>query len=119
RRSIRSARASGARTTHFARRPHVDHIDKNEKLLAMPPLAVDAEAGLIRFAAAVQETGARPARRSMSAFLVARPVKWLAAAAGIVIVATTLTPSGLADSILPIFLAQPFPALTRTPTDLH
>jgi hypothetical protein len=97
----------------------VDDIDRNEKLLAMPPLPVDAEAGLTRFAAAVQRTRAQPARRAMPAFLSARPAKWLAAAAGIVIVATTLTMSGVADSILQIFEAKQFAAVTVTPTDLQ
>ena len=97
----------------------MDDVDKNEKLLAMPPLAVDTEAGLARFASAVQRTGARPGRRSMPALLLARPAKWLAAAAGIVIVATTLTLSGVADSILQIFEAKQFAAVTVTPTDLQ
>src|SRR5438094_750123 len=118
RRSIKWARACGARTTHFARRPHVDNIDSNEKLLAMPPLAVDADEGLARLASTIERTGARPAARAMPAFLYARQAKWLAAAAGVVIVATTLTMTGVADSILQIFEAKQVAAVTITPTDI-
>jgi hypothetical protein len=97
----------------------VDNIDSNEKLLAMPPLAVDTEKGLARFAATVERTDAQPARRAMPAFAVARPAKWLAAAAGIVIVATTLTMTGLADTILQIFETKQFAAVSVTTTDLQ
>jgi hypothetical protein len=97
----------------------VDNIDSNEKLLAMPPLAVDTEEGLARFAATVQRTDARPARRAMPTFAFARPAKWLAAAAGIVIVATTLTMTGLADTILQIFETKQFAAVSVTTTDLQ
>lgn len=97
----------------------MDHIDSNEKLLAMPPLAVDADRGLARFAAAVQRTDATPGDRATPAFLAARPAKWLAAAAAVVIVATTLTMTGVADSILQIFEAKQFAAVTVTPVDLQ
>jgi len=97
----------------------VDNIDSNEKLLAMPPLAVDTEKGLARFAAALERTSARPARRALPAFAFARPAKWLAAAAGIVIVATTLTMTGLADTILQIFETKQFAAVSVTTTDLQ
>jgi hypothetical protein len=97
----------------------VDNIDSNEKLLAMPPLAVDTEQGLTRFAATVRNTDARPARSGVPALLFARPAKWLAAAAGIVIVATTLTMTGVADSILQIFEAKQFAAVTVTTTDMQ
>jgi hypothetical protein len=97
----------------------VDNIDSNEKLLAMPPLAVDTEAGLARFAATAQRTNVRPARRAMPAFLFATPAKWLAAAAAIVVVATTLAMTGVADSILQIFETKQFAAVTVTPTDLQ
>src|SRR5260221_6191765 len=119
RRSIKSARACGARTTHFARRHHVATIDSNAKLLAMPTLAVDADEGLARFTSTIQRTAARPATRAMPAFLYARQAKWLAAAAGVVIVATTLTMTGVADSILQIFEAKQFAAVTVTPTDIQ
>jgi hypothetical protein len=97
----------------------VDNIDSNEKLLAMPPLAVDTEKGLARFAAAVERTDAQPARRALPAFAFAKPAKWLAAAAGIVIVATTLTMTGLADTILQIFETKQFAAVSVTTTDLQ
>ena len=97
----------------------MDSIDSNEKLLAMPPITVDAEQGLTRFAETVQRTGARTARRAMPPFLLARPAKWLAAAAAVVIVATTLTMTGVADSILQIFEAKQFAAVTVTTTDLE
>jgi hypothetical protein len=97
----------------------VDNIDSNEKLLAMPPLPVDTEAGLTRFAAAAQRMAIAPARRATPAFLFATPAKWLAAAAGIVIVATTLALTGVADSILQIFETKQFAAVTVTATDLQ
>jgi len=97
----------------------VDNIDSNEKLLAMPPLAVDTDRGLARLAGAVQRTGARDARRARPAFMSAAPAKWLAAAAGIVIVAMTLTMTGVADSILQIFETKQFAAVTVTTTDLQ
>jgi hypothetical protein len=97
----------------------VDNIDRNEKLLAMPPLEVDAEKGLARLAAAVRRTDATPARRATPAFVMARPAKWLAAAAAVVIVATTLTMTGVADSILQIFEAKQFTAVTITATDMQ
>jgi len=96
----------------------VDNIDSNEKLLAMPPIAVDAEAGLTRFAAAVERSGVTPARRAAMAFPFAR-AKWLAAAAAVVIVATTLTMTGVADSILQIFEAKQFAAVSVTPVDIQ
>jgi hypothetical protein len=97
----------------------VDNIDSNEKLLAMPPIAVDTEQGLARFAATVQRTSVQPARRAMPAFLFATPAKWLAAAAGIVIVALTLTVTGVADSIFQIFEAKQFAAVSVTATDMQ
>lgn len=97
----------------------MDNIDSNEKLLAMPPLEVDTEAGLARFGAAVQRSDARPARLGLPVLLFARPAKWLAAAAGIVIVATTLAMTGVADSILQIFEAKQFAAVTVTTADLQ
>jgi hypothetical protein len=97
----------------------VDNIDSNEKLLAMPPIAVDAEAGLTRFAGTVQRSGMSSARRGAPLFRSAAPAKWLAAAAAVVIVATTLAMTGVADSILQIFEAKQFAAVTVTPTDLQ
>jgi hypothetical protein len=97
----------------------VDNIDSNEKLLAMPPIAVDTEKGLARFGATVQRTGARAARRAAPRSPVGSTGKWLAAAATVVIVATTLTMTGVADSILQIFETKQFAAVTVTPTDLQ
>ena len=97
----------------------MDSIDSNEKLLAMPSLAVDAEAGLSRFAATVDRAGIAPASRPAPAIRFSTPAKWLAAAAAVVIVATTLTMTGVADSILQIFEAKQFTAVTVTPTDLQ
>lgn len=96
----------------------MDNIDSNEKLLAMPPLAVDTDAGLARFAGAVQRAGVTPRRRALPPFLLGRSSRWLAAAAAVVIVATTLTMTGVADSILQIFEAKQFTAVTVTTTDL-
>jgi hypothetical protein len=97
----------------------MDSIDSNEKLLAMPPIAADAEAGLTRFAAAVERSGVVPARVAAPTFRFAAPAKWLAAAAAVVIVATTLAMTGVADSILQIFEAKQFAAVTVTTTDLE
>ncbi len=94
----------------------MDNIDRNEQLLALPPLEVDTDRALSRFSARAQET--RPVRRA-TPFLLARPAKWLAAAAGVVIVATTLTMTGVADSIFQIFEARQFAAVTVTTTDLQ
>ena len=97
----------------------MDNIDSNEKLLAMPPLAVDTEAGLARFADTVQRAGVAPRRRAAPAFALGRSTRWLAAAAGVVIVATTLTMTGVADSILQIFEAKQFAPVSVTTTDLQ
>ena len=97
----------------------MDNIDSNEKLLAMPPIAVDTEQGLARFASTVRRTGVQPTHRAMPAFLFARPAKWLAAAAGIVIVAMTLTATGVADSIFQIFETKQFAAVSVTATDIR
>ena len=94
----------------------MDNIDRNEKLLAMPPLEVDSEKALSRFGARAQEV--RRVRRAPLA-LAAGPAKWLAAAAGVVIVAMTLTLTGVADSIFQIFETKQFAAVTITPTDLQ
>jgi hypothetical protein len=89
---------------------------KNEELLAMPPLAVDTERGLARFVGSLR--GVRPARRAMPRLMNGAP-KWLAAAAAVVIVATTLTMTGVADSLFQIFEAKQFAAVSVTPTDLQ
>ena len=94
----------------------MDNIDRNEKLLAMPPLEVDSEKALSRFGARAQEV--RRVRRAPLA-LAAGPAKWLAAAAAVVIVAMTLTLTGVADSIFQIFETKQFAAVTITPTDLQ
>ena len=97
----------------------MDSIDKNERLLAMPELAVDTDAAFARVGARTQ--GVRRIRRAVprSPLLMAAPAKWLAAAAGVVIVALTLTMTGVADSILQIFETKQFAAVTVTPTDLQ
>ena len=97
----------------------MDNIDSNEKLLAMPPLEVDTDKAFSRFGARTQEVRKSGTRRVTTPFFTARPAKWLAAAAGVVIVATTLTMTGVADSILQIFEAKQFAALTITPTDIQ
>jgi hypothetical protein len=55
----------------------------------------------------------------MPAFLFAAPTKWLASAAGIVVVALTLTVTGVADSIFQIFEAKQFAAVSVTATDMR
>ena len=95
----------------------MDNIDRNEKLLAMPELEVDTDKALSRFGAQAQAV--RPARRAVTPFFMAAPAKWLAAAAGIVIVAMTLTMTGVADSIFQIFETKQFAAVTVTATDLQ
>jgi hypothetical protein len=97
----------------------VDNIDRNERLLAMPELEVDTDKAFSRFGALTQEVRAHGTGRAIAPLFMTRPVKWLAAAAGVVIVATTLTMTGVADSILQIFEAKQFAAVTVTPTDLQ
>jgi len=97
----------------------VDSIDRNEKLLAMPELEVDTDKAFSRFGALTQEVRASGPRRAVAPLFIAAPAKWLAAAAGIVIVALTLAMTGVADSILQIFEAKQFAAVTVTPTDLQ
>lgn len=95
----------------------MNNIDRNEQLLAMPPLEVDADAALSRFSARAPEV--RGGARRVTPFFLARQARWVAAAAGIAIVATTLTMTGVADSIFQIFEARQFAAVTVTPTDLR
>ena len=97
----------------------MDNIDSNEKLLAMPPLTVDADEGLARLASTIERTGARAGGRAMPGFVVARQAKWLAAAAAVIVVVTTLTMTGVADSILQIFEAKQFAPVTVTATDFQ
>ena len=103
--------------THFAGRSHVDNSDRNETLLAMPQLEVDTDAALAKVTA--RTNGIRAARRATPGILLARPARWLAAAAGVTIVAMTLTLTGVADSILQIFEAKQFAAVTVTATDIQ
>src|SRR5258708_23189872 len=103
--------------THFARRSHVDSMDRNEQLLAMPQLEVDTDTALAKGAA--RTSGVRAAKRARPPLLTARRARWLAAAAGVVIVAATLTMTGVADSILQIFEAKQFAAVTVTATDIQ
>ncbi|HEX9496635.1 MAG TPA: hypothetical protein VGA38_12825 [Candidatus Limnocylindria bacterium] len=95
----------------------MDSIDRNEQLLAMPQLEVDTDTALANVAA--RTSGILAAKRATPPLLTARPARWLAAAAGVVIVATTLTMTGVADSILQIFEAKQFAAVTVTATDIQ
>src|SRR5258708_13547078 len=103
--------------THFARRSHVDSMDRNEQLLAMPQLEVDTDTALAKGAA--RTSGILAAKRATPPLLAARPARWLAAAAGVVIVATTLTMTGVADSILQICEDKQFAAVRVTATDIQ
>ncbi len=95
----------------------MDNIDSNEKLLAMPSLEVDADTALAHFGARAQKV--RMARRGAAPFFMAGPAKWLAATAAVVIVAMTLTMTGVADTIFQIFETKQFAAVTVTATDLQ
>jgi hypothetical protein len=95
----------------------VDSIDRNEQLLGMPQLEVDTDKALSRVVG--RTAGMAAARRATPAFLFAAPAKWVAAAAGIVIVAMTLTLTGVADSIFQIFEVKQFTAVTVAPADLQ
>ena len=97
----------------------MDSIDRNEKLLAMPPLEVDTDAAFSRFGALAREARANGTRRFATPVSIARPARWLAALSGVVIVATTLSMTGVADSILQIFEAKQFAAVSVTPTDIQ
>src|SRR5258708_19195154 len=103
--------------THLARRSQVDSIDRTQQLLAMPQLEVDTAAALANVAA--RTSGILAAKRATPPLLTARPARWLAAAAGVVIVATTLTMTGVADSILQIFEAKQFAAVAGTAADIQ
>ena len=96
----------------------MDNSDKDERLLDMPSLEVDTERALSRFANAAHQARLRPARPATRS-RIGGPAKWLAAAAGVALVATTLTMTGVADSIFQIFETKQFAAVTVTPTDLQ
>ena len=79
--------------------------------LEVPALAVDTERGL----ALVRARAARPSFRRV-------PVRWLqglAATGAVVLVASTLTLSGFAGSLLTIFEPQKFVAIPIDPSDLR
>ncbi len=80
------------------------------RLLAVPELAVDTERALAR----VRARAARPSLRRV-------PVRWLqglVAAAAVVLVASTLTLSGFAESLFTIFEPQRFVAIPVSMSDL-
>ncbi|MDO8562431.1 MAG: hypothetical protein Q7S25_01155 [Candidatus Limnocylindria bacterium] len=80
------------------------------RLLAVPDLAVNTERALTR----VRARAARPSLRRV-------PVRWLqglAATAAVVLVASTLTLSGFAESLLTIFEPQRFVAIPVSMNDL-
>ena len=94
----------------------MDRTEENDRLLGMPALDIDTDGAFERFVATAAKQRVRPSRGMR---LVAPPVKWLAAAATVAIVATTLSITGVADSILQIFEVKQFAAITVTPTDLQ
>jgi len=97
----------------------MDTRDENERLLSLPPIEVDTDAALARFRSTVRDRRTQPAGRGGIVHLSLPRVKWLAAAAAAVIVATTLTLTGVAESLLQIFEAKQFAGVTVVPTDLQ
>ena len=94
------------------------HGETNEagginELLAMPPLDPDVGAALARLrgrAAVAEGRSAGPLRA---------PVKWAGAATAAVVVAVSLSLTGVADTIFQIFEAKQFTAVSVTPGDLQ
>lgn len=91
--------------------------DRDEELLAMPVLDLDAGAALARLRQRALAGGTT--ERSRSAQLFRSPLKWAGAATAAVVVAVSLGLTGVADSILQIFEAKQFTAVTVAPGDLH
>jgi hypothetical protein len=89
-----------------------------ERALAVSETRTDIEEGLNRFRARVQDEGARPAPPVARRRVPARWLQALAAAAGVVLVASVLTVSGVADSILTIFEPKRVVGVPVTQNDL-
>src|SRR5438128_11511896 len=79
---------------------------------------VDTEAALARFRGRVEDEGVMAAPAAMRRRVPARWLQGLAAAAGVVLVASALTLSGVADSILKIFEPRSVVAVPVTQGDL-
>jgi hypothetical protein len=92
---------------------------KIQQALGTTEPAVDADAALARFRTRIQAEGIAPvapiARRAVSP----RWLQGLAAAAGVVLVASALTLSGVAESILQIFEPKSIVAVPLTQGDLN
>jgi len=79
---------------------------------------VDTEAALARFRGRVEDEGVMAAPAAMRRRVPARWLQGLAAAAGVVLVASALTLSGVADSILKIFEPRSVVGVPVTQQDL-
>ena len=80
---------------------------------------VNTEAALARFRDRVRDEGAAPVERSARRRLPSRWLRGLAAAAGVVLVASTLALSGVADTILQIFEPKSVVVVPLTQSDLN
>ena len=90
--------------------------DRSDALLAMPDFEPDAGAALRRLRERALATG--PADRSRLWRVQRAPMKWATAAAVALIVAVSLSATGVADSIFQIFEAKQFTAVNVAPGDL-
>ena len=89
-----------------------------ERGLGTDEARVDTEGALARFRARVQDEGVMAAPPAMRRRVPARWLQVLAAAAGVVLVASALTLSGVADSILKIFEPRSVVGVPVTQQDL-
>ena len=89
-----------------------------ERGLGTAEARVDTEGALARFRARVQDEGVMAAPPAMRRRVSARWLQVLAAAAGVVLVASALTMSGVAESILKIFEPKSVVGVPVTQQDL-
>jgi hypothetical protein len=96
-------------------------MNENETLSTLDGDAprVDMEDALSRFRARVEREGAVPATRAARRRLPRRWLQGLAAAAGVMLVASALTLSGVADSLLTIFEPKRVVGVPVTQNDLN
>src|SRR5438093_2472088 len=111
--------SAARRTRSGGRSPHVSDI---EDMLSVPEAQVDTERALARLRARVEAERIAPVTRGGSAprrIGVNIWLRGLAAAATVALVATLLTVSGLAETILTIFEPKQLVAVPITVTDLN
>ena len=90
-----------------------------ERALGAAEPRVDTDEALARFRTRVQAEGIAPVAPAAHRRVSSRWLRGLAAAAGVVIVASALTLSGVADSVLKIFEPKSVVAVPLTQSDLN